>query len=887
MNAADTVTATREHEPPREQFDGAKLVRGARWLTAATLVIGLVNYVYSLGLTHLLPMAAFAVFGAGQALLLNAGTVASTSISWILAQGLLKARSEHERRQAVWFSILTNTALGLLAGLAVLVVALQFSDLLTATVLALVTLLIFSAATTAGYLQGDARLGTLGGLRVGDALAKLAVGFGLVAAGAGALGGLAGFGAGAVLVVVVGVLVARRDIRPVRGVLRLRRLWAPAVGVAALQGLMSLMTSLDLVLATVLSSDAAAASSYQAAMILARVPLFLAGAVAASAYPLLVGDEAAARTTMLRALRMYAVLVVPYAAALATAPAALLSLVFPSEYSEELGTLLPATAAAGVGIGAVSLVVAWFQARSAYGRGVRAQVVGMVLHVTSMLVGFSWGGVRGLAIGTALGAALVLVALTVAAGPLRPALRAPVGVLAASLLFAAVLSTLRANPVLWLALALPVGIASAVLGFRRGGEPAADRAGRSDYRARHSMIAPRRSVEGAFPTYRGRHSPPGADTAEDHEENRRMRILHLAFEDWRKPGSGGGAVRTREVDERLALRHDVTVLVSNYRGACERYENGVRWIPVGLPLGYWGGIVTYFLALPRALRRLEADLVVEDFGAPIGSIVPQLWTRRPIVAVVQWLNAEEKAKQYHLPFHWLQRAGVHRHETLVAMSHDLGERICRGNPRAQVVVIPNGVPREAFEVSAPRGDDVVFLGRLETEQKGLDLLLDAFVTAADRLPGRLLIAGEGPNRHALEKHIARLGLRDRMELVGRVEGDEKLRLLAGARLVAMPSRFETFGLVAAEAQACGTPVVAFEIPSLREVVVPGTGVLVPAFDTAAFAEAMVTVAHDPARLEEMGRKGRDHARRYDWDDVAARQELVYRGVLEAGGTRVR
>ena len=62
-------------------------------------------------------------------------------------------------------------------------------------------------------------------------------------------------------------------------------------------------------------------------------------------------------------------------------------------------------------------------------------------------------------------------------------------------------------------------------------------------------------------------------------------MLHLGFEDWRKPGSGGGAVRSREVNERLAKAHDVTVLVSTYRGARERVENGVRYVPVGLPLG--------------------------------------------------------------------------------------------------------------------------------------------------------------------------------------------------------------------------------------------------------------------------------------------------------------
>ena len=206
------------------------------------------------------------------------------------------------------------------------------------------------------------------------------------------------------------------------------------------------------------------------------------------------------------------------------------------------------------------------------------------------------------------------------------------------------------------------------------------------------------------------------------------------------------------------------------------------------------------------------------------------------------------------------------------------------NPGAEVTVVPNGVPREAFTTQVQRGRDVVFLGRLEIAQKGLDLLLDAYVAVVDQLPGRLVLAGDGPDRRALEAQARRLGIADRLSFLGRVEGEEKLRLLAGARVVAMPSRYETFGIVAAEALACGTPVVAFEIPSLREVVVPGVGVLVPPHDVHALGRSLVEVATDPERVEAMGRLGREHARRYDWDDVAARQEAVYLRAVAADGT---
>src|SRR5438105_7396065 len=97
---------------------------------------------------------------------------------------------------------------------------------------------------------------------------------------------------------------------------------------------------------------------------------------------------------------------------------------------------------------------------------------------------------------------------------------------------------------------------------------------------------------------------------------KRLRILHLAFDDHRRPGSGGGAIRNREINRRLALRHDITAVTVSYRGSRERVEDGVRYVPVGLALGYYGSILTYFAALPLVIWKHPSDLLVEDFAAP-------------------------------------------------------------------------------------------------------------------------------------------------------------------------------------------------------------------------------------------------------------------------------
>ena len=359
-----------------------------------------------------------------------------------------------------------------------------------------------------------------------------------------------------------------------------------------------------------------------------------------------------------------------------------------------------------------------------------------------------------------------------------------------------------------------------------------------------------------------------------------MRVLHLGFEDPLMPNAGGGSVRTYEINRRLAaMGIRITVLAQRFPGWSERVQDGVRYVPIGFGSGSnrLTRLLGYILMLPVAVLRYRrnADLIVEDFFAPFSSMAAPLWTGRPTIGHVQWLHAREKARQYKLPFHLLEYAGVRSHRRVIAMSDGLRARLTKINPALRVDVIGCGIERSALAQPSRLGRDVVFIGRLELDPKGLDLLLSAWAAARLGDDTRLVIAGLGPDEGKVRRLVNELGIAGTVDLVGWVRGETKRELLGGARIVVVPSRHETFGLVALEALAAGTPVLAFDIPCLREVIPEGCGWRVPAFDVNALAEKLAELYTDSDRLAAAGARGREFASQFDWDEVARRQAEVY------------
>jgi len=364
-----------------------------------------------------------------------------------------------------------------------------------------------------------------------------------------------------------------------------------------------------------------------------------------------------------------------------------------------------------------------------------------------------------------------------------------------------------------------------------------------------------------------------------------MFILHTDTDDLGNPLRGGQPVRTYEINSRLAERHDITVLTSVYKG-CRRRETrghlqyrrlGFRLPPLGL-----SPHLSFLACLGPAVRAMRHDLIIEEFTPPVGFCMLPWWTGRPVISMVQWFFFDAWEKRYHLPFERWMRAAARkrRYGYFIVMTQSMARTFRDLVPDAVIKVIPEGISSEACLPQRHPGDYVLYLGRIDILHKGLDMLLDAWTQHCAGHAVPLVIVGEGQDRKKLEDRVAGLGLSALVSFTGRAEGPAKAELLSGARLVAVPSRFETFGIVALEAMAAGKPVVAFDIDNLNEVVRPDWGCLVKPFDAAAFAQAVCGLWQNPERCRELGLRARQTAEAYTWDKLALEQEAFYCEVIK-------
>ncbi len=241
----------------------------------------------------------------------------------------------------------------------------------------------------------------------------------------------------------------------------------------------------------------------------------------------------------------------------------------------------------------------------------------------------------------------------------------------------------------------------------------------------------------------------------------------------------------------------------------------------------------------------------------------------------------------------ITRFGIERSDGVTAVSDFLSRLTCETFGVCQVRVIPNFIngadyyrrPADHLRSKfAPCGEKILMhISNFRPLKRAPDCV-EIFRRVADKVPSKLIMVGDGPDRARVEWLVMRWGLQGRVHCVGKQPHISEY--LSVADVLLLPSEMEAFGLAALEAMACEVPVIASRVGGIPEVVEEGiSGFLFECGDIEGMAKAALELLQNDDRRAEMGHRARQRALdRFSSDKIIPQYEAYYREVLDQSGS---
>lgn len=371
----------------------------------------------------------------------------------------------------------------------------------------------------------------------------------------------------------------------------------------------------------------------------------------------------------------------------------------------------------------------------------------------------------------------------------------------------------------------------------------------------------------------------------------RLNILALNWEDLLNPQAGGAEVHLQEILKRIAQKgHKITLLCSGFPG-CEPKEeiDGISIIRRGSRFNF--NLVAPF-ALKTLLKQKRWDIVIEDINK-IPFFSP-LYHKLPLLVVIPHLFSDSVFKEINFvlgTYIYLSEKPISRiykgFRFMVISESTKEDLVKRGLPADDIFVIHCGIDHTLYHPDPSVKKDtvptVIYLGRLK-KYKSIDHLLSAFSRSLKKIPeAKLVVVGEGDFKGSLINLTSRLNMKDKVEFTGFVDKSEKVKRLQKAWVAVYPSLKEGWGLTNIEANACGTPVIASNVPGLKDSVLDGkTGLLFEYGNVQELSDYLTNILSDADYREKLRQGGLAWAKGFSWDDAATETLELMENIIKEG-----
>lgn len=367
-----------------------------------------------------------------------------------------------------------------------------------------------------------------------------------------------------------------------------------------------------------------------------------------------------------------------------------------------------------------------------------------------------------------------------------------------------------------------------------------------------------------------------------------MTILLLNWQDIKNPSGGGAEVYIHQIFKRLAAQgHEITLLCSQFSGAPrEEVIDGIHIVRKGNR-----NLFNYIVPIEyeRQFRRERYDIVIDDINK-IPFYTP-MYVREPLLGMVMHLFGSSIFKEASIPaasyVYCAERLAlsVYRNSPLVAISKSTRtELISHGCRQENIFLVPCAVNHTSYRQlsDVTRVEPIIGnVGRLK-KYKSVDHLLRAFAIVLKVIPeAKLVIIGEGDGKPAFEQLSHKLRINHATKFTGFLPLEEKVRLLNQMQVVVNTSAKEGWGLTVTEANACGAPAIASDVPGLRDAVIDGeTGLLYEYGNIEQLAEKILLLLRDEHLRSRLTTGALDYAQSLTWDKSAEIMLDVIEQVLQ-------
>jgi N-acetyl-alpha-D-glucosaminyl L-malate synthase BshA len=303
------------------------------------------------------------------------------------------------------------------------------------------------------------------------------------------------------------------------------------------------------------------------------------------------------------------------------------------------------------------------------------------------------------------------------------------------------------------------------------------------------------------------------------------------------------------------------------------YEIALASTMVDVIINYDLDLLHVHYAIPHASAAYMAKQIVKS---KIGRIVPVITTLHGTDIT---LVGRDKTYEPVVTF------SINESDAITAVSQNLKDETYRNFPiTKEIQVISNFVdvarfnkkPFDAFKkVIAPNGEKILVHASNFRKVKRVEDVVKVFAGINAQIPCKLLMVGDGPERHAMEELCRELNVSEQVRFVGKQEQIEEI--LAVCDIFLLPSEYESFGLAALEAMAARSVVISTNAGGLPEIVIPGqTGFMANVGDVQSMIDFAISILTDETKMNEMKEAAFQHSLHFDIKNIIPQYENIYK-----------